>query len=187
MLTAERVLFRAHHLDSLTARLQTALSMSSSKRNRPSPLKSLSEIRSQLPTETHVRAWTIIYDAQRIAKIDTKDIMYARITGHLLLELLRRRKALGITPSSQLVNEIVSIGYDDSERHQIVYRLGETYLHHLLRSCASSPLAQILQLISRPQSSPIEQYILLVLQTLLAHPLRRLRTKSQQLRRSKDP
>ena len=107
------------------------------------PLQPLAAIQSQLFVKHHDSAWDIVYDAQQLATPGSKEVMYARIVGHLLLDLClpARQRSLGDEPSLCLVQEIWSSECGIVDRHQNVYRLGERYLHYLLRSCASLSLA----------------------------------------------
>ena len=143
------------------------------------PLQPLASIQSQLLIKHHDSAWDIVYKAQQLATIGSKEVMYARIVGHFLLDLCQpaRRRSLGEEPSLRLVEEIRASEYRNVNRYQIIYRLGERYLHHLLRSCASLSLARIPMLTLSPQLGPSEYSIPHPLHTHPIYPSRRLKSR----------
>jgi len=114
----------------------------------------LSSLPLQLPTDQarpeYLSAYNIVLDAERHAKerLDTdplgreeKDnLMFARVTGFLLLELFKERAILTVEPCTSLALEITSSPVGGGT-NDLVFRLGQHYVDHFLRSCGfDSPL-----------------------------------------------
>ena len=113
-------------------------------------------------------AYDIVLDAERHAKErldgnplgrEEKDnLVFARVTGFLLLELFKKRAILTVELCTSLALEIVSPPVGGGTTHALVFRLGKHYCNHFVRTCAfgSSPMSSnisVLLQIGRPPRS----------------------------------
>jgi hypothetical protein len=92
-------------------------------------------------TKTLQVAYSKILQAEDRAIQDgaNKNVISARVVGHLILELYARRGILGDQPYLSVIDESLYLPQDRD--NDLIFELGERYRDNLIRPCSSDPFS----------------------------------------------
>jgi len=91
------------------------------------------------------RAYDIVLDAEHhaeerlainpLGQKEKANLIFARATGFLLIELFDKRKILSVTPCVTLALEITAPPLTGSTPHDLVFSLGKRHIDYFIRPC----------------------------------------------------
>jgi len=89
-----------------------------------------------LEAERHVNA---LLNANPLGREEMDNLVYARVTGYLLIELFDKRGILSVEPYTALALGITTPPRSGGPAHDFVFNLGRQYFCHFIRTCTSCP------------------------------------------------